>query len=238
LRDPKNADLFNNEWESLKVLQQSNAPGADTFTSLIPQPIMKGEATGGTNASKRVNVFRRPIGFKHTLEEVRKVYPQGIPPRASVWIWRRILEVLAFIHGSGMVHVGIVPSNLLIQENEHGILIVGYSCAGRQGEKLRKISSRFESFYPRHTLSSLKLTAQADLAMSARCIVAVLGGNPATAALPNSVPQKLATVIQRIALIDAGDRIHEDAWTIREELGKIAEDVFGTPQFIPIVMPS
>ena len=30
----------------------------------------------------------------------------------------------------------------------------------------------------------------------------------------------------------------EDAWTIREELGKIANEVFGAPQFVPIVMPS
>lgn len=238
LRDRHDIDLFDNEWKSLQTLQRSDAPGADNFTTLIPEPINHGDITGGSHAGRRVNVFRWASGFHHAFDEVLQAYPQGIPPMASIWIWRRILEVLSFIHRSGMAHGAVLPSHLLVQENEHGIRLVGYSCAGHFGEKLRTISNRFESFYPQPTRSRSTLTAQLDLTMSARCMVAILGGNAQTGSLPVTVPAQLAGIVQRIALTDPTGTPHEDAWTIREELGEIAKQVFGPPQFIPIVMPS
>ena len=73
--------------------------------------------------------------------------------------------------------------------------------------------------------------------MSARCMLAVLGGNPADASLPSTVPIPLASIVQRIALTDPTGTA-EDAWKIRAELGKIADAIFGAPKFIPIIMPS
>ena len=237
LRDRQGTALFDNEWEALQVLHRSDAPGADTFTTLIPQPIMHGDIITGPHAGKRANIFRWASGFRHTFDEVLQAYPQGIPPRASIWIWRRILEVLSFIHGSGMVHGAVLPSHVLVQENEHGVRLVGYSTAGRFGEKLRNISDRSESFYPQSTRSHSTLTAQLDLTMSARCMVAILGGDPATGFLPTTVPARLTGIVKRVALVDPASSAKDDSWTLREELGEIATAVFGPPQFIPIVMP-
>lgn len=238
LRDRQNTALFDNEWESLQALQRSDAPGADTFTTLIPQLIIHGDIPTGPHAGKRANIFRWASGFRHTFDEVLQAYPQGIPPRASIWIWRRLLEILSFIHGSGMVHGAVLPSHVLIQENEHGLRLVGYSSTGHIGEKLRIMSDRFKSLYPQPARSPLTLTEQLDITMSARCIVAILGGDPATASLPSTVPSQLADIVQRIALSEQAGTASENAWTIREELGKIAKNVFGQSQFIPIVMPS
>jgi hypothetical protein len=238
LRERENTELFENEWDALQSLQRSEAAGADEFTRLIPQPIIHGDIMAGPQAGKRASLFRWASGFQFTFDEVMQAYPQGIPARASIWIWRRILEVLAFIHASGMVHGAVTPAHLLIQKNEHGVRLVGYSAAGKPGELLRTTSHGFESFYPQFPQSRTKLNAQADLAMSARCLVALLGGDPATATLPESVPAALAGVVQRIALSDPAGKANENAWDIREELGGIAEEVFGPPQFIPIVMPS
>lgn len=237
LRDSQNVNLFDNEWNALQVLRQSEAPGADTFTMLIPEPIIHGDITVGSFAGRRVSIFRWESGFHHTFNEVIQAYPQGIPPRASIWIWRRLLEVLSFIHASGMAHGAVLPSHLLIQENEHGVRLVGYSFAGRLGNNLRTIPHGYESFYPQPTRFASKLTAQLDLVMSARCMVAVLGGNPTTASLPTTVPAQLAGIVQRIALSKPAGTVSEGAWTIREELGEIAKEVFGPSQFIPIVMP-
>ena len=117
LRDRQDIDPFENEWRTLQALQRSNAPGADIFTTLIPQPITYGDITAGSHVGKRVSIFRWISGFHNTFDEVLQAYPQGIPPRASIWIWRRILEVLSFVHASGIVHGAVLPSHLLIQEN-------------------------------------------------------------------------------------------------------------------------
>jgi hypothetical protein len=238
LRNQEDAERFDNEWNALQILQQSDAPGADTFVRLIPQPILHGDITAELLAGRRVNIFRWASGFHHTFDEVIRAYPRGIPPRASIWIWRRILEILSFIHASGMVHGAILPAHLLIQENEHGVRLVGYSFTGRFNEKLRNVSHEYEFFYPKQAQSQSIMTAQLDLAMSARCIVAILGGNPETASLPKTTPAPLVDIVQRIALSEPAGVTNEDAWTIREELGEIARNVFGPPQFTPIVMPS
>ena len=119
LRQPQDADLFDNEWNALQTLQKSEAPGADTFTMLIPQLIIHGDLTGGALAGRRASIFRWASGFHHTFEDVVRAYPQGISPRASIWVWRRILEVLSFVHASGMAHGAVLPAHLLVQENEH-----------------------------------------------------------------------------------------------------------------------
>ena len=236
LRDRDALQQLDNEWETIQTLQNSNAPGADTFTTLIPQPVTHGTSTDGAFSGRRVNLFRWAAGFKHTFEAVQHAHPQGIPPRASIWVWRRILEVLSFVHNSGMVHGAVLPPHLLVQENEHGIRLVGYGCAGFSGRKLQVVSEEYRAFYPQGIKAGSTLTPQLDLAMSARCVAALLGGNPADASLPAAVPAPLAKLIRRVALSDPNAPA-DNAWALREELGSIADNVFGAPQFIPIVMP-
>jgi hypothetical protein len=134
-----------------------------------------------------------------------------------------------------MAHGAVLPPHLLVQKDEHGVRLVGYSYAGRLGEKLHPPSPAYASFYPNAALSSATLTAQLDIVMSARCIIALLGGDLATAALPKAVPARLASTLQRVAL--SPDSVQLDAWSIREELGQLAREIFGPSQFVPIVMP-
>lgn len=238
LRDPRFTSQFDNEWNAIQTLQESDAPGAAVFTRLIPQPVIHGTSKKGSFADKHVNIYRWAGGFRHTFEDVLNTYPQGIPAQASIWIWRRILEVLSFIHASGMAHGAILPAHLLVQDNDHGVRLVGYSLAGRLGQKLQPTSPGDASFYPARKRFRSKLSRQLDLVMSARCVIAILGGDPATAALPDTVPAPLAEILQRSALSKYNDLASEDAWAIREELGEIAKTAFGPPAFIPIVMPS
>ena len=235
LRDRRDIVQFDKEWETLQRLQQSEAPGADLFSTLLPQPVLHGNISNGLHTGQRVSIFRWTSGFSHTFEDVIRVYPQGIPPRASIWIWRRILEVLSFLHNSRVAHGAVLPPHLLIQENEHGIRLVGYGAAGYLGEKLQSLLPRYESFYPKPARS---LSVPLDLVMSARCIIAILGGNPETGFLPGSVPPRLAQLVQQVAQTEFVASTKADAWSIREKLGVIAGEVFGAPQFIPIVMPS
>jgi hypothetical protein len=200
--------------------------------------VLHGDLGPGLHASASASIFRWQSGFRHTLEGVLRAHPGGIPPRASIWLWRRILETLSFIHASGVIHGAVLPPHLLVQDNEHGVRLIGYSCAGRAGKKLPVLSRDFEAFYPRLPESVPTLSPQLDLVMSARCIVAVLGGDPATGSLPKAVPAPLAEIAQRIARSDPATASDGNAWAIREELGEIADRVFGPPQFIPIAMSS
>jgi len=238
LRDQQDSSILNKEWESLQILLHSEARGSDTFTTLLPQPIDHGKLTSGKYAGGIVSIYRWESGFQNTLEKIIQVYPEGIPPRTSIWVWRRVLEILSFIHASGVVHGAVMPSNILIQDNEHGLRLVDYYYAGRIGEKMQNVPEKIKSFFPDQHKSKPVYTVLSDLQMSARCIIAALGGDPVTGTLPSIVPAPLVEVIQRIADSHPVDTPCEDAWIIREELGKIADRIYGPPQFCPIKMPT
>ena len=237
LRNERDADFLGREWDAVRLLQESEAPGAETFSALIPQPIAHGEVGEGSHAGGRASVFRRPVGFRYTLADVQRAYPKGIEPRPTIWIWRRILEILSFVHASGLIHGAILPPQLMIQENDHGIRLVGFSCAARIGKKLPAADTRYEAFYPASALGGSASAPGLDLTMSARCIAAASGGDVASASLPKSVPEPLAALVRRVGWPDSKNPPREDALAIREELGRISHEVYGAPKFCPIVMP-
>ena len=237
-RAGKESAALKNEWRILSLLQQSEAPGADFFTVIIPQPVVQGEVKEGAFAGRQVNIFRWAGGFRHTLADVRRVYPQGINPRISIWVWRRILEMLSFLHASNVVHGAVLPEYLLVHESEHGIRLVGYGNAGQPGQKWLPPSTEHEGIFPKASLSREKtLKPELDLFMSARCMIYLLGGNPEKVVLPAQVPGPLADVIRRVAQINPDRSADLDAWALRDKLGQIAKQVYGASRFLPIEMP-
>jgi serine/threonine protein kinase len=227
----KNAAL-ENEWGVLQSLQQSTVSGADTFRRLLPQPVMHGQVTEGLFAGHKVNIFRREYGFRESLQAVMQRYPHGIPPRSSIWLWRRILELLSFLHASGVAHGAVLPAHILIQEDDHGASLIGFGRAGDIGAEATDRSAGAEAFYP--STGPCRLTPQLDLAMSARTIIAALGGDPTSSSLPLAVPRDLTKAVQRVAHLDPAAP-SESAWELREMLGDLAKRAFGEPQFCPLI---
>jgi hypothetical protein len=242
LRDRRDAASFDHEWEVLAALREKSAAAAEGFAARLPQPIVHGDVSGGTLAGSRALVLRWADGFVHTFEDVWRAYPNGIEPRASVWIWRRILEVLSFLHAAGFVHGAVLPPHLLVETGEHGVRLVGFRVAAPPGARLAEVSAPFERFYPPALLAKRRLSPTADIAMSARSVAVLLGGNPANGEVPKSVPAPLAREIQRAATRAEGSYAANaantaNAWALRERLGTLAREVFGTPTFCPLTLP-
>jgi hypothetical protein len=152
-------------------------------------------------------------------------------------VWRRILETLSFVHAAGIVHGAVIPPHLVVQDGEHGVHLVGFGHADPMGRGLRAVAKGFEAFYPPGLVPSARLLPAADLSMSARTITALLAGDPASGAVPGSVPEPLASLIRQVAAADPMATPDEDAWALRERLGTLAREVFGPPAFCPIRMP-
>ena len=237
LRDEQYKNLFDNEWQRIQALQDSKAPGSDFFSRLLPQPIIHGKVTGSNQNGQEVSVFRWESGFKYSLADILKANPHGVPVRASIWLWRRILEMLNFIHTSELVHGAVLPQHILIQENEHGARLVSYTCTGPIGETLRMTAKNHSECYPKWFKKGSHLSQQADLVMSARCMLTALGGNASKGSLPKEVPETLAKVILRVAKAKENEHVTPNAWVLRDELGQVADNVYGDSVFIPIEMP-
>jgi predicted RNA-binding Zn-ribbon protein involved in translation (DUF1610 family) len=237
LRDRRSLTAFDHEWDVLTELQGSGARGAEAFLPRLPQPVVRGDVDSGAWAGSRAMILRWAHGFEHTFEAVAREYPEGIEPRASVWAWRRILEALSFIHASGIVHAAVVPPHLIVQDGEHGVRLVGFGHADHMGRNLGVPAKDFETYYPAGLVASAPLSPAVDIAMSARSIAALLGGDPTTGEVPAAVPAPLAAVVRQVATVDPTAPLREDAWALRERLGTLATEVFGPPAFCPIRMP-
>jgi hypothetical protein len=225
LRDTVDAPLLAKEFGFLNRLQTSAAASTMDLSLRVPVPVVVDE-------KNLACAYRWATGFTHTFEMVRGLYPDGVPAVACIWVWRRILEVLAVMHRGQFVHGALLPNHLLIQNGEHGVRIVGFSCADVQGAPLRVLCTQFEDFYPAAAVDSRKLTVAMDVVMSARCITYLLGGSNGD--IPAHVPERLADLLRRVAA--ANDHTEIDPWQLRNEVGEVGRALFGPPAFHPIVL--
>lgn len=220
LRSEGDLPAFDREWHALTALAASAAPGAPAYTRRIPQPVTRGVIEQGPWAGKQVLVLLPTPSFRYTLQQVRA---KGAPDlaRASIWVWRRMLEILTFLHGAGVVHGAVLPPHVLIQDGEHGARLLGFGNAGVPGSRILSVSLDFEACYPSETLSVAN-----DVTMSARTVLWLLGD-------PKQPPRGLPAEYAR-TLVDAASGAFPEAWALREHLGAVANRAFGAPTFCPL----
>ena len=228
LRDRGDAPLFEQEWSALTRLATSDGPGHEILRQRLPHPIhFEPRPSSG---SPRMLLDWAP-GFERTFEDVRSALPSGVEPRAAVWMWRRVLEVLSALHRNGLVHGAILPQHLLVERGEHGVRLVGFSCANEPGAALLAVCLPHERLYPRALLDDARLRPEHDVAMSARAIRFVLGAD-GDGRLPSGVPGALADLLES----SAAGRGELEAWALREKVGAVAQQLFGRPTFCPLVI--
>lgn len=226
LRERADAPLFEQEWRALTQLAASDGPGLAILRSRLPQPIRcEPQPSSG---SPRMLLGWAP-GFEHTFEHVRAALPAGVEARAALWMWRRVLEILSALHKNGLVHGAVLPQHLLVERGEHGVRLVGFSCAGAPGAALLALCQAYERCYPRALLDGGQLLPQHDVSMSARAIQFVLGAD-AGGRVPSGVPAPLAELLESVA----NGRGELEAWALRERLGALAQQLFGRPTFCPL----
>ena len=194
------------EMLALAELQADTSAGAAYFSQRLPQPVWAGEADDG----KPTLLLRHPAGYWGSLADVCPHYPNGIDPRHTVWMWRRVLEVLAYVHAAGWCHGRLAPEHLLVQPGDHGILIIGWA----------------------HAQASSEAAIVRDLMQSAWSMRALLATGDGEPAIPPQVPAALARLLEQ-ASADAVWLARLGARGLEQALTVAARTAFGTPQFLP-----
>ena len=182
----------------LRALAASEAPGATTFTRGLPRV----EAQGGCEGAAAL-LLSYPPGFSARLDLLR---PDGgvLDPRHLVWIGKRILELLHFVHLSGWVHGGLHPAHALLHPRDHGVWLVGWS--GAQAVSTGRLAA--------------ELRAWAALLMGVAHHHGV------------DVPAQMGAVLRAAAAgaLPAGDQ--HSAWALRQVWAAAAQADFGPPAYV------
>lgn len=236
LRTDTDADLLSREWRTLEALFADRSQGSDYFSTLLPQPVTHGRLIGPHTAEVPVNVYRWRSGFVHTLADVRRQYPDGIDPRAAVWIYKRLLEVLGWVHRAGYVHGAILPQHSLVHARDHGVVLIGWSSATRDGTPLPSVSVSSRAFYTDSAWSGLPVTPATDITQCTRAVLFALGADSSLSKIPASVPKPFATLLSQRLDPDVNAR-DPDAWALMKQVTSTAKDSFGPARYVPFSMP-
>jgi hypothetical protein len=197
------------EADTLRRLQTLQGAGAAYFSQRLPQVLAHGRS-GDAGHERDALVLRHPTGFWGSLAQIQQANPQGLQEvRHAVWLWRRLLEVLGYVHAAGWTHGEVSPEHALVHPGDHGVLLIGWSRA-REGGSIGR-----------------------DLMQSAWTLRALLQGpSDGEPAIPSRVPQPLADLLQS-ASTDAAWCERLGAHGIDQALVAAARAAFGPPQFIP-----
>jgi hypothetical protein len=235
LRDERDRDFLERERNAVASLVRSGAHGAHYFSLLIPQILTFGSFSWRGSVIGDCTVVRAASGFVDSLVDVHAAFPNGVDPRHAVWIYKRMLEVLSWVHESGWVHGAILPQHIVINAREHGLMIVGFSCANRSNEHAFAWHESQREFYPNAVSHGDRLPAAVDLVMAARVIAYLLGGN-SEFVFPTSVPAPISDLVRANALADVFAS-RENARDVLDRVSATAKDVYGPPRFVELTLP-
>jgi len=251
-------DLVENE---IKVLAKLHAPGVKFDERFFPKT-NDSFVIRGPGFQRQVNVLSW-FPEHRGLDEVLRVFPDGIDYRDMVWMFKRILHGVGFAHENQIVHGALIPPHILIHPVDHGAKIIDWSYAVDITPKVKAvkpkthrslydlldaddiltpdphvkaISADYKLYYPPEILKKEIPTPASDIYMAAKCAVALVGGDLKTNAMPNEIPGTVRAFFERCLHAVPAKR-PQNMWDAHEELDRILKAAVGKRTYRPFPMP-
>lgn len=219
-RNPVDNDLMEREAVALRTLAEHGDP---RFLPYVPRLVEsfrhRDQATG---ADRRINVIGT-VPRLRSLADVGAAYPGGVDPRDVAWMWRRLLVAIGFAHHSGLVHGAVLPTHVLIEPDEHGLVLVDWCYAAAPGERIPALVSDFADWYPEEVHKGRSPGPGTDIAMATRCMTGLMGPK---------APGPLRSFAAGCALPSLDAR-PDDAWRLLDELDGVLAKLYGPRRFRP-----
>ena len=235
---PQHNDLVANEARVLAHLQEvKEYTQYRHFVSRLVESFSYHERE--TGIVRQVNVLQYDEGF-YTLKEVRAVYPQGIDPKDMAWMWRRLLVALGLAHDNTVIHGAVLPTHVLIHPQQHGLALIDWSYAVIDaqctGAIISAISSAYRDWYPSEVFAKKVPTPGLDIAMAARCMIDLLGGEARNRTLPATVPWPLRNHLLGCTLAAPQMRV-QDVHLVLAQFDDLIERLWGPRAFREFRVP-
>ena len=231
VRDVRDNELLRHEAHVLRRLAGVPAQARHYFPRLVESFVWKDSA-----ASRQALLLAAPAKL-YSLANIRSAYPAGLDPRDAAWMFNRTLEALWFAHQQNLVHGAVLPPNLHVSLEDHGLILDDWALAVEPGEALTAISNLYAAWYPIETRRRAPATPATDLFLATRCLVYLLGGDPVTGQLPPSIPAPFHRFVTGCLLPSPVYR-PQDAGALREEFGELLQSLYGPRTFRPLAMPA
>lgn len=240
-RRPADRDLLQNE---ASVLKRLHGPDTDPeYQGFVPELLDAFAYAEARKPTRQATVTAYLEGF-YNLEELKRSFASGLDPLHAVWIWRRLLAALGFAHENHVVHGAVLPVHVLVMPERHGVVLADWCYASTAQDDvypaIKAVADTYRSWYPVEVLQKQAPSPATDLAMAARSMIYLMGGDPLTGNLPTAVPKQLRAFFRGCLQPKQAWR-PDNAWLLLQEFDELLEEM-GKPyyprRFRPLVMPS
>jgi hypothetical protein len=220
VRNPALNPLLHSEWHALRQLERLT----DEHHWLRPYYPRLLDTSGDVAQGSRAFTVLDPLrnGFV-TLAEVKSAFPGGLDGRDYAWMHRRLLKALAGAHRIGLVHGAVTAENVMVHPQQHGIVLVGWSFAVEDGQRL--LATSRSTTYPPEVEAGQPVTAATDVHMAHTLMLDLLK--------PDEHGQQ---AFARGCLQESPAR-RPDAVDLMGEYDELLEDLYGARRFRPFALP-
>jgi hypothetical protein len=232
-RDERDRDLMYQEFKALGFLY---AHLNETYRQCIPQ-VFDHDNHSGTNYLETFPGFL-------SAKDIHHLDP-NLHIRTIVWMWKRMLGLLGWVHSLGWVHGAILPPHVLFYPDnnmrggrdprKHALRLVDW-CYAVEYERQDLLSAwvpEYTDFYPPEVRSKHHLGPWTDIYMAAKVAIYLFGSDW------ESAPEfsgALSNVLRGSLTSSYRDR-YQKAGDAFQDLKKAAEVTFGEPKFHRFILP-
>lgn len=225
-------DLLRAEVAALKLFAAIDGPVRNGVPELIDNFWIEGVW------KREANVITRFSGFVTAQEVHAKIDKLDI--RTSVWMFKRILSLLTWVHHFHLVHGAILPPHVMfypdndgnstdIDPRKHSIRLVDwcYSVNFKQRTRLSSWVPAWQDHYAPELLAKSFIGPASDIYMAAKLIVYLCG---------SKFPAALGKVLKKCLDSDPAKR-YQKAGDVLNDWKEAAAKEFGSPKWIDFNLP-
>lgn len=160
------------------------------------------------------------------MPQLMRKYPNGLDGRHIVWISKRILIALSWMHSLGYSHNAINLEHILIDVRNHMVQLIGLLHSSKIGEKPNSIPSKYVDVYPKKWISDIKKgSVGLDVYLTMTTMLSICN---------EQVPTKLKNFLRGIQL--EALTYPQNCVTIHDEITDLAQKIYGKPKFVELVV--
>ncbi len=145
-----------------------------------------------------------------TLTQVIEKMEDGIEPEHVAWITQRILNVLKYLHYHGVVHGDVKPQNVIIQPENHTVVLVDYGLSTLRPNRKSEAKGYTPYFAAPEQKEGKPPIAQMDLYGLGMTMIYALGGDVEHVKVPGHTPDAMCGFIKDLIRLDPNRR--PDVW--------------------------
>ncbi len=235
-------DLLKNEGDILKELVPKLKQ--DSWSYFVPQ-VLDSFQIQSTNGDQRpwCNVLEFFPGF-FDGESIRKL-STGVDGRTLVWMWKRLLGLLSWVHHHGYVHGAVLPPHVMYwpdgskkDERTHTLRLVdwAYALNYKTQKKLIAWVPDYRDFYPPEVIKKSTIGPATDLYMAAATMIYLAGGDVKTKKFPSRIPAQISAVIKK-CLQDNYNKRPQSMGEYFDTFAATSVDVYGPRKFHEFKLP-